>query len=91
MRKRATSGQARLLAAVSELDASPPSTEVAARRLAGVIGALVPADLATVNLGDPRPFHDVAFDAASGPSILATTCRSGAACGDHSKLTISLA
>jgi DNA-binding CsgD family transcriptional regulator len=63
MRKRATSGQARLLAAVSELDASPaPSTEAAARRLAGVIGALVPGDLATVNLGDPRPFHDVEFE-----------------------------
>ena len=68
MRKRATSGQARLLAAVSELDASQaPAMDAAARRLAGVIGALVPADLASVNLGDPRPFHDVAFECGEWP------------------------
>jgi DNA-binding CsgD family transcriptional regulator len=63
VQSRVVSGQARLLAAVSELDASPaPATDVAAGRLAAVIGALVPADLASVNLGDPRPFHDVELE-----------------------------
>jgi DNA-binding CsgD family transcriptional regulator len=62
VRNRAISDQARLLGAVSELDASPaPATEVAAGRLAGVVGALIPGDIATVNLGDPRPFHDVEY------------------------------
>lgn len=63
MRHRTVSSQGRLLAAVSELDASPaPTTEVAAGRLAEVVGALVPGDLATVNVGDGRPFHDVEFE-----------------------------
>jgi DNA-binding CsgD family transcriptional regulator len=52
--------QARLLAAVSELDASPvPATEVAAKRLVEVVGALVPGDLSLVCLGDGWAVSDV--------------------------------
>ena len=47
----AISDQARLLAAASELDASPaPATDVAAGRLAEVVGALVPGDVSVVGL-----------------------------------------
>ncbi len=60
MRNGAISGEARLLAAVSELDASPaPATEIAADRLVAVVGALVPGDLSKVWLGDERAFFDV--------------------------------
>lgn len=53
MRNTATSDQARLLAAVSELDASPaPATEVAADRMVGVVASLVPGDLSMMCLGD---------------------------------------
>jgi DNA-binding CsgD family transcriptional regulator len=51
VRNGAISAQARLLAAVSELDASPaPATEVAAGRLAEVVGALVPGEISIVTL-----------------------------------------
>ena len=52
VQNRAISSQARLLAAVSELDASPaPATELAARRLNAVVDALVRSDLTGVCLG----------------------------------------
>jgi DNA-binding CsgD family transcriptional regulator len=52
MRHGAISEQARLLAAVSELDASPaPATEDAARTLARVLGAIIPGEFANVYLG----------------------------------------
>jgi hypothetical protein len=57
MRNGAISGQARLFAAVSDLDASPaPATEVAADRLVGVMEALVPGDLSLVCLGEGGAF-----------------------------------
>jgi DNA-binding CsgD family transcriptional regulator len=60
MRNGGTSDQARLFAAVSELDASPaPPTEVAARRLVAVIEALVPSDLSKVWLGGAATFFNV--------------------------------
>lgn len=53
MRKGAISGQARLLAAVSELDGSvAPATETAAARLAWVANSLVPGEFSMVCLGD---------------------------------------
>ncbi len=52
MRNGAISDEARLLAAVSELDASPaPAMDAAARRLVTVAGALVPRDLSMACLG----------------------------------------
>jgi DNA-binding CsgD family transcriptional regulator len=60
MQNGAISEQARMLAAVSELDASPaPTTEVAAHRLVGVIEALVPSDLSKVWLGGEATFFNV--------------------------------
>ncbi len=59
MQNGAISDQARMLAAVSELDASPaPATSVAGEMLVAVVGALVPSDLSKVWLGDDRPFFD---------------------------------
>ena len=59
MQNGAISEQARMLAAVSELDASPaPATAIAAERLVAVVGALVPSDLSKVWLGDERAFFD---------------------------------
>jgi DNA-binding CsgD family transcriptional regulator len=54
MRNGTISGEARLLAAVSELDASPaPATDVAPGRLVAVVaGQLVPGDLSMVCLGE---------------------------------------
>jgi DNA-binding CsgD family transcriptional regulator len=50
---RVISSQARLLAAVSELDASPvPAKKDAASRLLGVIESLIPGDLSKVYLGE---------------------------------------
>ena len=59
----AISAQARLLAAVSELDASPaPATEVAAGRLAEVVGALVPGDVSVVVLNGRGAFANVQLE-----------------------------
>jgi DNA-binding CsgD family transcriptional regulator len=60
VRHGAISGQARLLAAVSDLDSVPaPTTEVAAKRLVGVIEALIPGDLSKVYLGDEVGYYNV--------------------------------
>jgi DNA-binding CsgD family transcriptional regulator len=60
VRNGAISHEGRLLAAVSELDASPaPATEDAAKKLVAVVGALVQGDLALVCLGDGWAVSDV--------------------------------
>ena len=52
MHNGAVSDQARMIAAVGELDASPaPTTEIAARRLIAVVDALVRSDVTGVCLG----------------------------------------
>jgi DNA-binding CsgD family transcriptional regulator len=65
VRNGAISGQARLFAAVGELDATPaPATDVAAERLAEVVGALVPGDVSVVCLNglDTYANVDVEFE-----------------------------
>jgi DNA-binding CsgD family transcriptional regulator len=54
------SDQTRLLAAVSELDATPArTTEVAARRLLRVVESLVPGDISKVYLGEDVGYYSV--------------------------------
>jgi hypothetical protein len=60
VRNGAISHRARLLAAVSELDAVPaPATEVAAGRLLSVIEALIPGDISKVYLGEEMGYYNV--------------------------------
>ena len=69
MQNGAISKQARVLAAVSELDASPaPATSVAGEMLVAVMGALVPSDLSKVWLGDDRAFFDAQTRSRGGGS-----------------------
>jgi DNA-binding CsgD family transcriptional regulator len=89
MRNGAISCQARLLAAVSELDATPaPALDVAAKRLLGVIETLIPGDISKVYLGEDIGYYSV--PPGSGRRIADLRPPWSASTWDHEHLVVAI-